>query len=197
MVALQLGGGNNFDFAPIRHAILAHLGRRPDVEVIELRSPVAERDDLPVGDSPGYRALRLYPSFIYSTAFDLAVSAAGYNSFHENLLGAIPTLFVPNEAEEMDLQATRARYADRNGLGLFLGPRDVYGAGGKLDEVLDWRTRAKMKERCQRIAAADGATEVARFIEELTYAIRPAGTREGRRPQVADTGETADAEPRS
>ena len=87
---------------------------------------------------------------MHSAAFDLGVSAAGYNSFHENILGGVPTLFVPNEAEEMDLQAVRARYADRNGLGLFLSARDVYGAGDKLDEILDWRTRAEMRERCRR-----------------------------------------------
>ena len=41
-----------------------------------------------------------------------AIAAAGYNTFHEQVLGAIPTLFVPNEADEMDLQASRARWAE-------------------------------------------------------------------------------------
>ena len=103
-------------------------------------------------------------------------------------LARFPTLFVPNEANEMDLQAVRARYADRNGLGLFLSARDVYGAGDELDEILDWRTRAEMRERCQRISATDGAAEIARFIEELAYAIGPARPRggDGGRPQDDD-----------
>jgi glycosyltransferase involved in cell wall biosynthesis len=171
VVALQLGGGNNFDFAPIRHALLTHLAGREDVEVIELRSPVAEGEETPL-IGPGHRTLRLYPAFRYSTAFDVMVSAAGYNSFHESILGAVPTLFVPNEAEEMDRQAARARYADRTGLGRFLSPRDIYSAGARLDEILDWRTRAEIKERCQRVFAGDGAAEIARFVEETIYGVR-------------------------
>ncbi|WP_100962177.1 hypothetical protein [Bosea sp. FBZP-16] len=64
------------------------------------------------GNQPRRRTIDLFPAFRYSSAFDICVSAAGYNAFHENLLGAIPTIFVPNEAEEMDLQLVRAKYAE-------------------------------------------------------------------------------------
>jgi predicted glycosyltransferase len=43
-------------------------------------------------------------------AFDLAISAAGYNTFHELMLAGIPTLFLPQEkiADEQDRRAARA-----------------------------------------------------------------------------------------
>ena len=37
-------------------------------------------------------------------AFDLAVSAAGYNSFHELLRFGVPTLFIPNQDTALDDQ---------------------------------------------------------------------------------------------
>lgn len=44
------------------------------------------------------------------SAFDIAIAAAGYNTFHELMLAGVPTLFVPQEkiADEQDARAARA-----------------------------------------------------------------------------------------
>ncbi|MGI9388504.1 MAG: glycosyltransferase [Boseongicola sp.] len=49
-------------------------------------------------------------------AADLAVSAAGYNSFHEMLYHRIPTILIPQSAEFMDDQERRAHAATERGL---------------------------------------------------------------------------------
>ncbi|MGI9393530.1 MAG: glycosyltransferase, partial [Boseongicola sp.] len=49
-------------------------------------------------------------------AADFAVSAAGYNSFHEMLYHRIPTILIPQSAEFMDDQDRRARAATERGL---------------------------------------------------------------------------------
>ena len=54
-------------------------------------------------------------------AFDLAVSAAGYNSFHELLRFGIPTLFIPNQDTALDDQQGRAQFAADRGLAHMLG----------------------------------------------------------------------------
>jgi UDP:flavonoid glycosyltransferase YjiC (YdhE family) len=69
------------------------------------------RQDLPAH----VRRLSTFPVPRYLAAFDLAVSAAGYNSFHELLSLAVPTVFVPNENPMMDAQELRALWAERQG----------------------------------------------------------------------------------
>ena len=55
--------------------------------------------------------VREFPAFPSVPAFDLAVSASGYNSFHELLRFGIPTLFIPNQDTALDDQRGRARFA--------------------------------------------------------------------------------------
>jgi UDP:flavonoid glycosyltransferase YjiC (YdhE family) len=172
LVAFQVGSGNNFDFGPIRHALLTALVARRDVEVIEIVSPITERAEPLERFAESHRIVSLFPSFRLSNAFDCAVSAAGYNSFHENVLGGVPTLFVPNEAEEMDKQATRAQFADRNNLARWISARDIYATRDKTEELLDPDVRAGIREACANLTPGDGAGQIARFIEETTLAIR-------------------------
>src|SRR5690606_5154986 len=51
-------------------------------------------------------------------AFDYAVVAAGYNSFHETLRFGVPALFVPNDATSLDDQVARAEHAAGRGWAL-------------------------------------------------------------------------------
>ena len=58
-----------------------------------------------------------YPMSRYFAAFDLAVSAAGYNAYHELIRFGVPALYVPMPRQTDD-QAARARYAEQAGIGL-------------------------------------------------------------------------------
>jgi UDP:flavonoid glycosyltransferase YjiC (YdhE family) len=172
LVAFQLGSGNNFEFGPIRQALLAELAKHSDVTILEIVSPIREQAEPWEPVNRSHRILQMFPSFRLSNGFDFTISAAGYNSFHENVLGGVPTLFVPNEAEEMDRQITRAQYADRNNLGRWIGARDIYGAADKISEMLDPQTRAAIRASCAMLSVRDGAAEAARFITESTFAVR-------------------------
>lgn len=165
LVALQLGAGNNFDFERLRADVLAALAAQPRVDIVEFVSPVADRILDPSG--PRHRIRAAYPSYDLSAAFDLQVSAAGYNSFHEAIACAIPTVFVPNEAGEMDLQIVRARFADRAGFGRLLRVRDHHRAAETLAELLDEGTRDGMRRVARRYAFENGAGAAARFIADL------------------------------
>jgi UDP:flavonoid glycosyltransferase YjiC (YdhE family) len=111
LVALQLGHALGPDTAAVRALALAALRAR-GAEVIDIRSPLEPT----VTGETGVRTLTLYPSYALSTGFDAMVTAAGYNSFHECLLGRIPSLFVPATGRGMDRQDLRAGWACARGL---------------------------------------------------------------------------------
>ena len=167
VVALQLGSGDNFDMRGVRSAVLRALLDRSDTLVLDIRSPIRADfgPDEPVG--PRHRIVELFPSFRYSRAFDAAIVAPGYNTFHENILGAVPTLFVPNEANEMDLQLNRARWAEQAGLGLVMRrERDLAHVDSFIEQLLDPTERERMATRCKAIPWTNGADVIARYIED-------------------------------
>lgn len=69
----------------------------------------------------------------YYNAFDVIISAAGYNSFHEILASGIKCIFVPQEDAGRDNQLGRARYAADNGHAYMCRHTDL----DKLDTVLE------------------------------------------------------------
>lgn len=171
---LQLGSGTNYDMNPAREQVLnALLGDRETL-VFELISHVGIQDNETQNDRHLRRSL--YPLFKYLNAFDFAISAAGYNSFHENIASAIPTLFIPNTAPEMDMQETRARYAARTGWAQTARADDPYGLGTALERLTNLEARSEMSKKMQGISQNwDGATAAAQAI---TLAMRtPAGGR--------------------
>lgn len=173
IVALQLGAGSNFDMLPVRERLLDLLLADEDVVVLEFRSPITVEAEEVQPRNERHRVTRLYPIFRYSTAFHAAVMAAGYNTFHENVLGGVPTLFVPNEADEMDLQFNRAHWAELNGLGLTLRRDfDLPIAGELVERLLDAGENEAIRRRAHALRWVNGADEIARYIEDHARLVR-------------------------
>lgn len=170
VVAMMLGAGTNFDFQRIRKHLLEELTGRDGIDLLEIVPPFAAQ---PANDNEVlHRQISLYPAFCYSNAFDAMISSAGYNSFHEAILGRIPTLFVANEAPEMDLQITRARHAKQIGCAEMLRASDRIGIPQAIDRLLDPACRAEMCRRMGRFHFDDGATVAARLIYEHSFSTR-------------------------
>lgn len=165
IICLQLPEHTDPHIQAIRADILDRLLAKPDVIVVELKSPLTAGNGMPV--DPRVRALHLYPAFRYSLAWDAAVAAAGYNSFHENVLGAVPTLFVPNEGDEMDRQELRAQWADWQGCGIMLRRQDAKNLDGPVERLLDTNERDRIASRCHIIGWTNGAAAIARQVDEL------------------------------
>jgi predicted glycosyltransferase len=117
----------------------------------------------------------VFPSSRYSRCFDLFITGCGYNSFHECLLGNVPTVFVPNEAPELDDQLLRARYAESMQLARCLRTRDVPQVGSILTATLSPAARADLQNRMSRLKSENGALTIARYLEEHLYSVRADG----------------------
>ncbi len=160
-VLVQLGQGAEVGRATDR--CLHALAGREGVQVAAMSSAIATLRDVPEGIvhlRPTYPISRCY------RAFDAAVSAAGYNAFHELIRFRVPSLFVPMQ-RETDEQAARARYADRSGVGVAAdGPGDPR-LERSLDELLDPGRRRAMRDRLDALRPANGAADAARWLEEV------------------------------
>jgi UDP:flavonoid glycosyltransferase YjiC (YdhE family)/glycosyltransferase involved in cell wall biosynthesis len=175
VIAVQLGSGANFRYGEIREAILSQLVRAGRFSVVELLSPIASKALAQATPIEGVIKRRMFPSFRFSRAFDLLVTSAGYNSFHECLFGRIPALFVPNESPELDDQLLRARYAETMQLGACLRAKDILRIPEALDHALSLETQQAAAARTERLTYQNGAHAVARFIEECLYSARAEG----------------------
>lgn len=166
VVAVALGSGSNFDLSEVRRAVVDHLKARGDVHIVELVSPIAAE---PPAAEPDVRQMTVYPVFPLTNAFDAMVGACGYNSFHEALIGGVPTVFTPNEAPEMDKQAERALYGESIGGCLTLRRANVLATGRILDRILHPETRAAIRARAERTAPPDGAAEAAAYVRDYAF----------------------------
>lgn len=169
LVLIQLGSGVNYDLGRLRAAVLAHLARSPEIQVVEIQSPIAAGTD---AREPGLAVRRVYPLHRVSRAADLLVTNAGYNAFHESVLSGVPSVFVPNEAPEMDDQLLRARYAESAGLGLALPAGALRAAGAVLDRGLEPGFAAEVARRAALLDLPNGAEPAARFIAETVRMLR-------------------------
>ncbi len=105
-------GGDTLAATDVMHKILSDAAKAEKVDLVWARSPLAA---IP-SDSDGVNIRSVYPMSRYVQAFDGIISAAGYNSFHELLLGVdCPVLFIPTAHAKMDDQPSRAQFAASQG----------------------------------------------------------------------------------
>lgn len=168
-VLLMPGALNNFDARGLWSGISDELGRWQNTSVVAAEWAIAERPF----EWPGFVARRKgFPYARWFNAFDFAVSAAGYNSFAELTGLGLPAIFVPNENPLMDRQDLRARYAERNGIGLHLAANDVHNVGPLLTRMRDPVFRNAVRTRLAATQAGNGAVEAAGIVSAWANSAR-------------------------
>jgi UDP:flavonoid glycosyltransferase YjiC (YdhE family) len=160
LALVALGAGNINDTSQETGAIVAAL-RRLGVEICVTQTPIAESDRT----RADVHVVREFPLSRRFRAFDLAVSAAGYNSFHELLRFGIPTLFIPNQDTALDDQQGRAQFAADRGLAHLLGRVSVHAATTLLGDLLD-RGQA-MVANTRSVDRGNGAAAAADHLRKL------------------------------
>ncbi|MEM7318215.1 MAG: glycosyltransferase [Pseudomonadota bacterium] len=167
-VLIAAGSGNNFDMSAIINRVIDRLSGRAGFGLALAEWQIAQ-DRL---DAPEDVArLTSYPFAQYLRAFDAAVAAPGYNTFCEHLATHLPTLWVPNEHEQMDQQIDRARFAADHGAGLVVRGTAPFDVNAALTELLDPSARAAMTTASAALAntsmTGNGALEIAEAIADL------------------------------
>lgn len=161
-VLVQLGSGSNNDIE--RHLDrLVDAGKALDLQMVVVEwlirhNPVRRR---------GVRHLAAFPNARYFRAFELAVSAAGYNSFHELLHHGVPTLFLPNDAQRVDDQRARAAWAETKGAAVCVPRGGEHALAGYLEALLDPAFRRQLARRARIACPLNGAAAAARAIEQV------------------------------
>lgn len=197
-VLLQLGAGNINDVGSLVGMVTERLLREPDLQVCLTRSIIAGETAGLSGDIHTIRGI--YPLARYFSAFDLAVAAAGYNTFHELIGAGVPTLFVPNLETAADDQAARSRYAEEAGVAIDVPDPTPAAIDAALTRLLDPEVRAVMRTAALERTPPNGAGDAMGSIEHRLGLRDTAPTP----PVTGDTGPvpagarplTASAEPR-
>lgn len=161
---VTLGVGSIKDVESEVSRVVRGLAAASDVQVVVTRPAIASaHGDLPAG----VKGVSLYPISRYLGAVDLAVAAAGYNSFHELVGLGVPTAFVANTTTGTDDQRARARWAARAGVGLDVPVLDAAGVRRVVSELGDAGRRAQMRDALAGVRAPNGAHAAQSAIESL------------------------------
>ena len=160
---VALGQGQGLESASAR--ALARLTAADGVRPVALESSLAAGMEIPA-DAVHLRGT--FPLARYYRAFDLAVSASGYNAFHELLAAGVPTLFAPMRRESDD-QAARARWAQGAGVGLALQDADSPELVERLGDLLDPERRSQMVAALAALTPQNGAAAAAGAVADLIH----------------------------
>ena len=160
LALVSLGAGNINDTSGDLGAVVAGLSAL-GVGACVTQAQIAEQ----AGRGLDVHYVQDFPISRRLAAFDVGVSAAGYNSFHENLRLGLPTLFVPNTHTNLDDQEARVEHAVRSGWALGATTLTEQGAEGLLTDLLE--RGSDMVRRAQAADPGNGAPAAAAAIRQL------------------------------
>ena len=161
-VLLQLGAGVLGRGKEQERALIDEVASTGAHVVVSSYDAGADRSDERVS------VVHRYPMVRYSRAFDLAVAAAGYNTFTELVHHAVPTVFVPNPETMADDQVGRAEAAAAAGAAL-VGPYDDDAALTKivLDALADPDGRTAMSHRAMEYLPSSGGRRAGAVVADV------------------------------
>ncbi|MCD9189190.1 MAG: hypothetical protein LUM44_22430 [Pyrinomonadaceae bacterium] len=104
-------------------------------------------------------------AFEMMPGFDAAISAAGYNSFHELLFTGVPTVFFP-QRKWADDQLRRARRAAQKGAAFLFEEPSLTNEIKDLIETLctNADARLKLSQKAREFVSRNHASEIAQYL---------------------------------
>lgn len=165
---MQLGSGNNFDTGPIFNLLCEMCDPRTSRDPVQLVFARWRISKNGYNFPDHVKVLDVFPIAKYLNAFDGAVALAGYNTFHENILAGLPTLFTWNDHPEHDEQWLRADYAELRGLALSARTGDLHRFRSQFQALMNPDVQERIRVSCSRLDKTNGAVQTAEYIEGLT-----------------------------
>lgn len=164
LVYVQLGSGQLNDIQSPLFVLRSIVSQRQDLFIVVGEHILGKEIDV---SDDRMMVLRDYPNSIYFQAFDLSISAAGYNTYHELMHFQVPTIFIPNEKSSTDDQLARANNAKKHGAALVLQEPTEETLSAAIDHVLDKTINEQMRLSAQTLVKSTGALQAAQLILEL------------------------------
>lgn len=164
-VLVQLGSGTTRDLNRLLTQVFDTLHCFPDLEIV-LAQWLNTAEEYR-GRWRDVRLLTGFPIPRYYRAFDFTISAAGYNSFNDLLRFGVPTIFIANDAECMDDQGARARYAEAENAAFDIDEANLESLYDCVQAILQPPVRDYLTERARALARPNGAKQAARAIAKL------------------------------
>jgi predicted glycosyltransferase len=160
---INFGGGGDRETSSLLQTALAAAALVPELDPVVAPGPLA-RDDPPL--PAGVTAVHHYPIADCLAAFDVALSAAGYNAVHEVLHHGLPAVLVA-VGKGVDDQDARVRRAVAAGAALGAEASSTDVLAGVLRRLLDPLVREALARRAQTLVPGGGAEAAARAIVDL------------------------------
>lgn len=163
-VLIQLGAGNINDTTDELQAVLEGLTDFTAVRPFVVKGPITASlgsNDAHVTELAHFPLAQLMPGF------DLAVAAAGYNTFHELMLAGVPTVLLPNTATITDDQEARARWAATRGLAVLPDSGAATDIELALKHLSVDENRHVLRSDLGRLEWHSGGDAAVRMIDEL------------------------------
>jgi len=158
IVLLNLGGGGDLSTINEYETIINKVHDREDLFFIVPEAPLKKFE---IKLTANMISLSYYPLIEIMNVFDIAISATGYNTFHELHYIGIPTIFIPKE-RGIDDQVSRAKKIDGIS-GYCLYENELEGKIiPTIDKLLD--NRELFSKRAKELVTENGAANAANSI---------------------------------
>lgn len=162
-VLVQLGAGNINDTRALQEEVVRAIAMHTTAQICLARSAISNQTT----DQQHVATVSRYPLGTHLRAFDFAVSACGYNSFHELVAAAVPAVLIPNLSTSTDDQGRRAETAARLGLALHAHPERPEDISQAVRDITDPEIAAGLRRRCAEAFPGNGAATAMAAIERL------------------------------
>lgn len=169
-VLLTLGSGRLGEVAGPGGAVLDALTPVPGAQIAVATSAFATSEISHSSDSRVVPLRGVFPLVRYLSAFDAAVSAAGYNAVHELIGAGLPTMLVPNASTRTDDQVGRAMSIARRGFALTATGDDHALLVDTARKLANDDTRVELREAIGRLAPNEitgGAGQTAEALIQI------------------------------
>jgi spore coat polysaccharide biosynthesis predicted glycosyltransferase SpsG len=161
-VLVQMGVGAK-DLDDRVSAVLKGLSRWREIQIVMAKEPRNFRGESLIPNGIEVKVIRHFPLAEVIHAFDAVVCAAGYNSVHEVIPAAIPSLLIANNRGTDD-QFARARWCQEKKLTLYADSESLSEIQEKSIALTDALTRTNLSRECAHIGDLNGASEIAEII---------------------------------
>jgi UDP-N-acetylglucosamine--N-acetylmuramyl-(pentapeptide) pyrophosphoryl-undecaprenol N-acetylglucosamine transferase len=171
LVFVSLGGGGDESNLQTLQSVLTLLRPYENIKILFAEGLLSENTVLYnwLADHPDINSqlvkTHVYPIAQYLKGIDLAISAAGYNSFHELLYFGVPTIFVP-KPRGYDDQLMRVKQAVLKGACLLCEEDDYFEENFKsnLEKLFSEKERLMLRDLAMKFVPQNHAQEAAEVI---------------------------------